>query len=52
MRPLTQVVIENDRGRDEAEARAIPYHLDGEPKVGPGRLEFRVEPRALRICVR
>lgn len=56
MRPLTQVVIEQvvmeADGNSRAADRAMPYHLDGEPKVGQGRLEFRVDPRALRICVR
>ena len=42
IRRIEQVVIEDDV--------PIPYHLDGEPRAGRKRLEFRVEAGALRIC--
>jgi diacylglycerol kinase family enzyme len=43
-RTITRVVIEDDV--------PIPYHLDGEPKLGGQRLEMQVCPAVLRVSVR
>jgi YegS/Rv2252/BmrU family lipid kinase len=42
-RQVAHVVIESDR--------PMVFHVDGEPVSGGARLEGRVHPRALRVCV-
>ena len=40
---VTRVVIESDE--------PIPFHVDGEPVAGGTRLDARIHPGALRVCV-